>query len=304
MLKNKFRYLTIILLFFVSFTNIAFASTCSPPTNTGAGGSAGTGGAPNTAGGQGGQGQCDTQSNLASGGSGGGGGGGSGAGGSGAAGAGGGVLLKTTSGTVSITGSIDTRGGNSSTTNGGTVKIFNTGGCTDATNISSGRLYITGGNCPPSAPTLLYPVSASNGNSVFTTFKLRSSDYEGDYLQYWIDVCSDSSCISVIRSICQVATGTGVPGTCTPSQVGWSSQDTQSGTAYTSNSTLTLSTIATLNYQPPLLDANTQYWWRGYAIDPGGSNTWSAASPISTFNTAPTETHVQGNVQFQGNVQL
>jgi hypothetical protein len=277
-------------------------------------GGLGTGGGGGTAGavaGNGGDGTAGTLGGCASGGGGGGGSGGSGASGAGGTGAGGGLVLKTTSGTVAISGSIDARGGNNSTTNGGSVKIFNTGGCTSTSTVSAGRIYTSGGsgvaangNCIPTAPSLVYPVSSSSGNSVFTTFKLRSGDTEGDYLNYWIDVCADNTCTSVIRSVCQVNSGTGVPGTCTSSQNGWASQDMQTGTAYSSNPTLTLSTLATLNYQPPLLTANTQYWWRGYAIDPGGSNTWSGASTINGFTTAPTETHIQGNVRIQGNVKL
>lgn len=296
MLISKTRILGIILFCLV------FMAVESPYVSAGVGGVGGNGGAPGVVGEDGQNGGGGTAQSVAGGGGGGGGGGGAN-GSSGGAGAGGGLLLKSTSGSISLTGSIDATGGGGSTVNGGTVKIFSTCG-TDTSGVTSGRTYVTGSNCPPSSPTLLYPINASNGNTVYTTFQLRSSDPESDYLEYWIDVCADNACSSIIRSICQVNAGTGVPGTCTPSQVGWASQDSQAGAAYKSNSTLTLSTLATLNYQPPLLDANTQYWWRGYAIDPGGSNTWSSASAISTFTTAPTETHVQGNVRFQGNVKL
>jgi hypothetical protein len=285
------------LLFFKAPTALA-ACTGFEFGNAGTGGN---GGAAQTTGDTGG---TASNADCAGGGGGGGGGGGSAPGGTGGPGAGGGILLKTTSGSASISGSVDVRGGNSSTINGGTVKLFNASGCTQTNNISSGRLYISGVNCPPSAPTLSYPINSANGTTVFTVFKLRSNDFESDYLNYWIDVCSDSACISIIRSMCQINTGTGVPGTCTPSQTGWAGQDTQSATAYISSDTLTLSTIATLNYQPPLLSANTQYWWRAYAIDPGGSNTWSSASTINTFTTAPTETHIQGNVNIRGGVHF
>jgi hypothetical protein len=261
----------------------------------------GAGGPTDTNGGNGSAGECGISS---AGSGGGGGGGGGGTGGVGGTGAGGGVLLKSTTGNITISGTITSTGGDSSTANGGTVKVFSASGCGSTSNITAGRIYPAASNCPPSAPTLNYPVNSSNGTTVFTVFKLRSNDAESDYLKYWIDVCSDSTCISVIRSICQINTGTGVPGTCTPSQTGWAGQDTQSATAYISSDTLTLSTIATLNYQPPLLSANTQYWWRAYAIDPGGSNTWSSASTINTFTTAPTETHIQGNVNIRGGVHF
>jgi len=177
-------------------------------------------------------------------------------------------------------------------------------GGTNTWSSASAIQTFTTGDDPPAPPTLLYPVTTSTGNSVFTTFQLRSAEYNSDYVEYWIDVCSTSNCSSIVRSICQYSAGTGVPGTCTTSQVGWGSQNTQNGTAYTGNPTLSLSQLATHNYQAPYLTKNTQYWWRAYAIDPGGSNTWSSASPISTFTTAPTETHIQGNIKFQGNVSL
>lgn len=248
----------------------------------------------------GGDGQCGTNN---SGGGGGGGGGGSSAGGSGGSGAGGGLLLKSTGASVINSGTIDTTGGNSSTVNGGTVKIFGTCGA-DTTGITSGRTYVAN-NCTPSAPSLFYPISDSNGNSVFTTFKVASSDEEQDYLRYWIDICSDSTCTTVIRSVCLTSSGLNLPaGSCTPSQTGWTGQDTQGGTAYTSNSILARSQLASYYYQSPYLDKNTQYWWRAYAIDPGGSNTWSTASPIATFVTAPRETRIQGSVNIKGNVKI
>ncbi len=61
-----------------------------------------------------------------------------GRGGNGGAGAGGGVLLKAP--TVTVTGSIDARSG-SSTSNGGTVKIFYQGQAPDTSAVQAGRVY-------------------------------------------------------------------------------------------------------------------------------------------------------------------
>jgi hypothetical protein len=177
------------------------------------------------------------------------------------------------------------------------------GGTNTLSSASSIQTFTTGDDVP-AAPTLLYPVTTSTGNSVFTTFQLRSTENNSDYLEYWIDVCSTSNCSSIVRSICQYSTGTNVPGTCTSSQVGWASQDLQSATAYTGNPTLSLSHLAIHNYQSPYLTKNTQFWWRAYAIDPGGSNTWSSASAISTFTTAPKETRIQGNINVKGGVHF
>jgi hypothetical protein len=177
-------------------------------------------------------------------------------------------------------------------------------GGTNIWSSASSIATFTTGNDVPAAPTLLRPINNSSGTSVLTTFNLRSTDLNSDYLKYWIDVCADSGCSSIIRSICQQSTGTNVPGTCTASQTGWAGQDAQAGTAYSSSYSISSSQLATHNFQLPYLAANTQYWWRAYAIDPGGTNTWSSASSIGTFNTAPTETHIQGSVNLRGNVRL
>ncbi len=179
------------------------------------------------------------------------------------------------------------------------------GGTNTWSPVSATQTFTTGDDSP-APPVLVYPITTSNGNSVSTTFQLRSTENNGDYLHYWIDVCADNLCGSIIRTICQTNTGSNLPSaTCSsPSQTGWSGQDQQAGTAYTGSPSITLSQMAILSYQAPYLTKNTQYWWRGYAIDPGGSNTWSSASAISTFTTAPTETHIQGNIKFQGNVKL
>jgi hypothetical protein len=62
----------------------------------------------------------------------------------------------------------------------------------------------------------------------------------------------------------------------TSSQTGWSGQNTQTSTAYTSG-TQGLYTVQSA------LAVNTSYYWQSYAIDPGGSNLWSAtqATPHS-----------------------
>lgn len=130
-------------------------------------------------------------------------------------------------------------------------------------------------NIPPAAPTLNLPVANAANVSTTPQFQLRTADAEGDYLQYKIDVCSTSDCSSIVRTIDQ-----------TSSQAGWTGQDQQTGTAYTGSASIGSSTMATHNYQSPALSANTQYWWRAYAIDPAGGNAFGAASSIQTFITS------------------
>jgi hypothetical protein len=144
---------------------------------------------------------------------------------------------------------------------------------------SVGRLdNLAGGstvnNSPPAAPTLNAPANGATGVSTTPQFQLRTTDADNDYLRYKIDVCSVPDCSSIVRTIDE-----------TLSQTGWSGQDQQAGTAYTGNSIITSSTMATYAYQAPALSPNTQYWWRAYAIDPGGTNTFSGASGIQDFTT-------------------
>jgi len=126
----------------------------------------------------------------------------------------------------------------------------------------------------PAAPTLSAPAAGATGVSTLPVFQLRTTDVDGDYLKYKILVCSTSNCSSVVRTIDQTA-----------SQTGWSGQDQQAGTAYTGNAVITSSTMATHTYQAAALSFGTQYWWEAFAIDPGGSNTFSSASAIQTFTT-------------------
>ncbi|MBI4034472.1 hypothetical protein HY380_01080 [Candidatus Saccharibacteria bacterium] len=133
---------------------------------------------------------------------------------------------------------------------------------------SSTRTFTTVANSTPAAPTLNQPIDGDSGLAKAPQFRMSSSDADGDYLQYKIEVCSTSNCSSVVRTITQAS-----------SQTGWTSQSLQSGTAYASGA------LGVHDYQTPELTANTQYWWRAYAIDPGGTNTYSSASTISTFTT-------------------
>jgi hypothetical protein len=148
-------------------------------------------------------------------------------------------------------------------------------------------------NSTPAAPTLASPANAATGISVLPTFTLRTTDADSDYLRYEIQVCSTSNCSSVVRTICQDAN---LPNSCSASQTGWSGQDQSSSTAYTGSSTITSSTLATHVYQATALSPGTQYWWRAYAIDPGGSNNSSSVSSIFSFTTSSST----GNVLIQG----
>ena len=80
----------------------------------------------------------------------------------------------------------------------------------------------------------------------------------------------------------------------TSSQTGWSGQDTQSSTAYTSGTQSTYTVQAALeNWKI--------YYWRSYAKDPGGSNTWSSTqgSPYS-FTTMAIGNFNFENIKMEG----
>src|SRR3990167_7902114 len=148
------------------------------------------------------------------------------------------------------------------------VDAIDPGGSNAYSSASSTRLFTTLANTSPAAPTLTQPLDTQTGTLKAPQFRLSSSDADTDYLKYKIEVCSVSNCSSIVRTIDQ-----------TSSQTGWLGQSLQSGTAYGSGQ------LAAHEYQTPELTANTQYWWRAYAIDPGGTNTFSSASSIFTFTT-------------------
>lgn len=150
-------------------------------------------------------------------------------------------------------------------------------------------------NSAPAAPTLNTPANAATGVSPTPQFQLRATDTNNDYLRYKIEVCSTSTCSAIVRTIDQ-----------TVSQTGWSGQDQQASTAYTGSGVITSSTMATHTYQTPELSAGTQYWWRAYAIDPGGTNTFSTASSIWSFTTgaAPTKVEINGGIELRGGTQF
>ena len=145
---------------------------------------------------------------------------------------------------------------------------------------------------PPTAPTLLEPIGGAAAPQV-PVLRLWTTDPNGDYVQYKIEVCSTSNCSSVVRTIDQTA-----------SQTGWTSQDADSATAYSAGMALSGSQPAVHVYQSPSLSPNTQYWWRAYAIDPDGYNQWSAASGIGTFTTTPANVKLMGGTTIRGGTKI
>lgn len=130
------------------------------------------------------------------------------------------------------------------------------------------------------APSLDLPANGATNQSVNPVLKTTATDAESDYLRYKIQICTDSA----MTQNCQTFTQpTGTP------QTGWTGQNAQSSTAYTSGTQAVYTIQSALNF-------GTTYYWRSYRIDPGGSNSWSntQASPysfttlVSTVPNTPT----------------
>ncbi|MBU1323521.1 hypothetical protein KKE75_05695, partial [Patescibacteria group bacterium] len=108
--------------------------------------------------------------------------------------------------------------------------------------------------------------------------KTTTTDADSDYLRYKIEMCENAGMTTNCQTFDQTA-----------SQTGWSGQNTESNTAYTSG------TQATYTIQTAL-DNWKVYYWRSYAIDPGGSNTWSSTQTTPSSFT----TQAIGNFNFEG----
>jgi hypothetical protein len=128
-------------------------------------------------------------------------------------------------------------------------------------------------NTTSSAPVLNVPADGAVSVILLPSFTTTSTDPNGDYLQYMIQLCTN-----VLMTLnCQTFDQTS-------SQTGWSNQNTQGNTAYISGNAATYTLSSSLNR------AST-YYWRSYAKDPGGSNAWSATQP-SPFSFTTTNTPV------------
>ena len=128
-------------------------------------------------------------------------------------------------------------------------------------------------NTAPATPTLDTPVDTATNQSLTPVLQTTATDADSDYLRYKIELCTDASMTQNCQTFDQAT-----------SQTGWSGQDVQTNTAYASG------TQATYTIQTAL-DPAVTYYWRSYAIDPAGTNSWSdtQATPYSfTTTTAPT----------------
>jgi hypothetical protein len=151
-------------------------------------------------------------------------------------------------------------------------------------------------NYPPSTPTIYSVTNGSTNTSRLPTFQLRSYDYNKDYLKYVVEVCSANSwpCSSGAITYDQTST-----------QTCWSGQDAQTATAYTSTTSETTSTMAYCQLQTAnILSPSTTYYMRAKAIDPGGSNTYSAYSSVASFTTGSLDVKITGGASISGGTKI
>jgi len=125
-------------------------------------------------------------------------------------------------------------------------------------------------NQTPSTPSLDLPSDSAIDQAFTLIFKTTSTDADSDYLRYKIQLCTDINMTANCQSFDQ-----------TSNQTGWSGQNTQTNTAYTSG-TQAIYTVQTD------LEPNSTYYWRSYAIDPGGTNIWSETQTPYSFTTLAT----------------
>lgn len=150
-------------------------------------------------------------------------------------------------------------------------------------------------NSPPGAPTLSSPASGATNVDVNPDFTLSSTDTDSDHLKYKI-VLYDSDCSSAPPPYGTVQTFDQ-----TSDQTNWTGQDQDGGTTYASGSPATYSLAGTP------LSFNHTYCWKGAAMDPLGSATFSSYSATQTFTTEALVNHpvnINGNVNIFGGTNI
>jgi len=151
-------------------------------------------------------------------------------------------------------------------------------------------------NYTPSTPTIYSVVNGTTNVPRLPVFQLRSTDLNNDYLQYVVEECPANSwpCASGGHTYDQ-----------TSSQTCWSVQDASSGTAFASRPDLANSTMAYCQMpNTDILSPNTTYYWRAKAIDPGGTNTYSAYSSVATFTTGTLDIQINGGTTITGGTKI
>lgn len=145
-------------------------------------------------------------------------------------------------------------------------------------------------NYPPTTPVIYKPLNSATNVSRTPIYQLRSADLNLDYLRYVVEECPTNSFPCASGGY-----------TYNESSSCWSAFDVQSGTAFSSRRGESYSTMAYC--QTPtsdILSPNTTYYMRAKAIDPGGSNLYSAYSSVTTFTTGTLDINITGGTCIGG----
>jgi hypothetical protein len=135
-------------------------------------------------------------------------------------------------------------------------------------------------NAYAATPTLTSPANGATHLSPIVSFVTSTTDGDNDYLMYKIQVCTDAAMTANCQNFDQ-----------TISQAGWANKNANGNLAYTSGSP------ATYTVQSALAPTTT-YYWKSYAKDPAGTNTWiSSQSTPNTFRTDVTSGTSTMNMQ-------
>ncbi|MCC7290125.1 hypothetical protein IT417_02670 [bacterium] len=135
----------------------------------------------------------------------------------------------------------------------------------------------------PSYPAMDLPTNNNPSVALRPQLRTTATDQDSDYLRYKIQICTNAAMTSSCQTFDQ-----------TSSQTGWTGQNTQGNTAYTSGT----QAIYTLTSD---LIADTTYYWRSYAIDPAGTNSFTSENPtpfsftVTAAPTAPTDLWTEGS---------
>lgn len=151
-------------------------------------------------------------------------------------------------------------------------------------------------NYPPSTP-VISSVSSGNADAPrLPVFQLQSYDYNSDPLRYDVEVCSVNSWP------CTGSTNL----TYAETNSCWTREDVSSpGSSYSSGPTLGQSAMAFCSMPASdMLQPNATYYMRAKAIDPWGSDTYSAYSAVTSFTTNSLEIQILGNTTINGNTDI
>jgi hypothetical protein len=142
----------------------------------------------------------------------------------------------------------------------------------------------------PQAPIIYAPENSTTGISLIPIIQVRTSDQQSDDVQYVVEWCTANS---------WPCTGPNTGGSFdqTSSGTNWNNKDgtVSSGNTYrTSGVAEGISSMGQYQVQAGTFKPSTVYYLRAKAIDPGGSNTYSAYSTITSFTTAAGDVLIQG----------